>query len=197
LGITSSVHPQNGLEPEAKSGPASAPGATRSTLDILIQICTVELCQSLGVAAAPLAVNRRGDYPQDAQDVVGVVTFSGNNAAGRITLSLADSVFGLFQTPIVGSHAQRDAIRELTNQLVGRIKNRLLQFQVALKIGLPSAMSARAMVQQRPVGTAVTTYVFRTLRGELRVTFEGSLGDATLNYSNSVRVPKEGEFIPL
>jgi len=197
LGLTPSDDPHQTHEQEPKSGPASSPGTTRSTLDILIQICTVELFQSLGVAAAPLAVNRRGGDPQNPNDLVGVVTFSGNGAGGRITLSIADPVYGQFPTPIVGSHAMRDAIRELTNQLVGRIKNRLMQFQVMLRIGLPSAMSTQAMVQQRPSSTAVVSYVFRTLRGELRVTFEGSLGDATLNYSNAVRVPKEGEFIPL
>jgi hypothetical protein len=88
-------------------------------------------------------------------------------------------------------------VRELTNQLIGRIKNRLMQFQVILRIGLPSAMSAQALTQQRAADAVVVTYQFRTLRGELQVTFEGTLGDAVLNYSNAVRVPKEGEFIPL
>lgn len=187
----------SGSDPDLKSAWTGGSNSTRSTLDILIQICTVELFQSLGIAAAPLTVSRRAVEPQHPNDLVGVVSFSGIQAAGRITLSLNDAVYDLFPTPVVGSHAMRDAVRELTNQLIGRIKNRLMQFQVMLRIGLPSAMSAQAMVQQRPANAAVVTYTFRTLRGEVSVTFEGTLGDAVLNYSNAVRVPKEGEFIPL
>jgi hypothetical protein len=174
-----------------------ATSASRSTLDILIQICAVELFQSLGIAVAPLGVVRRAVDPQNPNDLVGVVGFSGEQAMGRITLTMNEAVYELFPTPVSGSHAMRDSVRELTNQLIGRIKNRLMQFQVMLRIGLPSAMSAQAMVQQRLAGAAIVTYRFRTLRGEVLVTFEGTLGDAVLNYSNAVRVPKEGEFIPL
>lgn len=188
---------QGGSDPDLKSAWTGGSTSTRSTLDILIQICTVELFQSLGIAVAPLTVTRRAVEPQHPNDLVGVVGFSGPQAAGRITLSLNDAVYELFPTPVMGSHAMRDAVRELTNQLIGRIKNRLMQFQVMLRIGLPSAMSAQAMVQQRPGNAVVMTYQFRTLRGEVQVTFEGTLGDAVLNYSNAVRVPKEGEFIPL
>jgi len=195
--LASSRIPPKGSDPDSKPGAAGPPSQNRSTLDILVQICTVELFQSLGVAVAPLAVNRRVTEPQNPADLVGVVNFSGATAAGRITLSVHEPVYGLFAAPVVGGHAQRDAIRELTNQLVGRIKNRLMQFQVLLRIGLPSSMSAQAVSQQRPSNASVITYVFRTLRGEVQVTFEGTLGDATLNYSNAVRVPKEGEFIPL
>lgn len=187
----------SGSDPELQGAWSSGSSSTRSTLDILVQICTVELFQSLGIAAAPLGIVRRAVEPANPSDLVGVVAFSGPQAAGRITLSLNDSVYALFPTPITGSHAMRDAVRELTNQLIGRIKNRLMQFQVMLRIGLPSAMSAQAMVQQRPGNAVVVTYQFRTLRGEVQVTFEGTLGDAVLNYSNAVRVPKEGEFIPL
>jgi hypothetical protein len=182
---------------DVKSARTGGSTSTRSTLDILVQICTVELFQSLGIAAAPLTVARRAVEPQQPNDLVGVVSFSGARASGRVTLSLNDAVYTLFPTPVNGSHAMRDAVRELTNQLIGRIKNRLMQFQVMLRIGLPSAMSAQAMVQQRPADADVVTYQFRTLRGEIQVTFEGTLGDAALNYSNAVRVPKEGEFIPL
>jgi hypothetical protein len=184
-------------DPDGKSAWVGGSNTTRSTLDILVQICTVELFQSLGVAAAPLGVARRAVDLEHPNDLVGVVGFSGVQAAGRVTLSLNDAVYGLFPSPVTGSHAMRDAVRELTNQLIGRIKNRLMQFQVMLRIGLPSAMSAQAMVQQRPHDATVVTYRFRTLRGEVLVTFEGTLGDAVLNYSNAVRVPKDGEFIPL
>jgi hypothetical protein len=205
-------HERDGASTRVTTSPKSAPStadsdlksawtggstSTRSTLDILVQICTVELFQSLGIAVAPLSVVRRAVEPQHPNDLVGVVSFTGTQAAGRITLALNDPVYELFPTPVAGSHAMRDAVRELTNQLIGRIKNRLMQFQVMLRIGLPSAMSAQAIVQQRPATASVVTYQFRTLRGEVQVTFEGTLGDAVLNYSNAVRVPKEGEFIPL
>jgi hypothetical protein len=194
---SSSNSSKSAPDPDLKSAWTGGSSSTRSTLDILIQICTVELFQSLGIAAAPLTVVRRAVEPQHPNDLVGVVSFSGSQAAGRITLALNDAVYELFPAPVHGSHAMRDAVRELTNQLIGRIKNRLMQFQVILRVGLPSAMSAQALMQQRAADAAVVTYQFRTLRGEVQVTFEGTLGDVVLNYSNAVRVPKEGEFIPL
>jgi hypothetical protein len=155
----------------------------------------VELFHSQGVAVAPLG-NRVEGEPMPPRDLVGVVVFSGPKATGTLTLSLQEPIYALFAPPVVGNHAIHDALRELTNQLIGRIKNRLLQFQVVLRIGIPSTMSEAALLRQRAPTTAPFVYLFRTLRGTVVVTFDSTLDLGTLNYSSAVRVANEGEFIP-
>ncbi len=89
----------------------------------------------------------------------------------------------------------RDLLRELTNQLSGRIKNRLLNFALMLTIGVPSVLSGQALERQRPRRDTEVVYLFRTLRGEIVVTIDLVIDPDALNYSGSSRVAKEGDFI--
>ena len=118
-------------------------------------------------------------------------------ANGSLSLSWADPVFSLFTPPIpAASMGARDLLRELTNQLSGRIKNRLLNFALMLTIGVPSVLSGQALERQRPRRDTEVVYLFRTLRGEIVVTLDLIIDPDALNYSGTSRVAKEGEFIP-
>jgi hypothetical protein len=181
--------------------PASEFKTERSTgakpvLDTIVQSCTVELFHSRSVALAPRPVGRQQGAARRPADLVGVVTFSSSRASGALTLALDETVYPLLQIDATNPATKHDVLRELTNQLMGRIKNRMLQFQVALSFGLPNSMSETALRQQRPASALLRIYYFQTLRGEITVTLDGNLGDEELSYSSAVRVAKEGEFIP-
>ena len=170
-------------------------GSPQQILDITVQSSTVELFHSLGVAVAPLPPSRSGGIVREHFDVVGVVLFSTKKGSGNLMASMDHAVYGLLAPPVVGPHALNDALREITNQLIGRIKNRLIQFQVSLRVGLPSA-TRKQLVTQNPPGTSqVERYVFRTLRGEIVITIAGTIHTESMSYSNHVRVAKEGDFI--
>jgi len=125
-----------------------------------------------------------------------VVSLSSPKATGSLTLSWADPVFSLFTPPVAAtSLGARDLMRELTNQLAGRVKNRLLNFTLMLNIGVPTVLSGQALERQRPRRETEVIYMFRTLRGEVVVTMDLSIDGDALNYSNTNRVAKEGEFI--
>lgn len=85
-------------------------------------------------------------------------------------------------------------MRELTNQLAGRVKNRLLNFALTLSIGIPTVRSSEALEQQRPRRETDVLYRFRTLRGEVVVILDLTI-EGALSYSGSSRVAKEGDFI--
>ncbi|HYP88192.1 MAG TPA: hypothetical protein VEQ59_08560, partial [Polyangiaceae bacterium] len=85
--------------------------------------------------------------------------------------------------------------RELTNQLAGRVKNRLLNFALKLNIGVPTVLSGQAFERQRPRRENDVVYLFRTLRGEIVVTLDLQIEPDALSYSGSGRVAKEGDFI--
>ena len=89
----------------------------------------------------------------------------------------------------------RDLLRELTNQLAGRVKNRLLNFALMLSIGVPSVLSGQALERQRPRRDTEVVYLFRTLRGEIVVTLDIHIDPGALDYSGTSRVAKEGDFI--
>jgi hypothetical protein len=156
----------------------------------------VELYHSRGVAIAPLPVSTLAATRQRHSDLVGVVAFHSPQANGYLALSMPEAAYGLFTPPIVDTHAARDMTRELANQLVGRIKNRLLQFQVTLRIGVPSVMGVRAFESQRPSTGKESVYCFRTLRGHVIVTVDATIDESAFNYSSAQTIAKEGDFIP-
>ncbi len=125
-----------------------------------------------------------------------MVTLTSPKAHGSLSLSWADPVFSLFTPPIPAtSLSARDLMRELTNQLAGRVKNRLLNFALMLNIGVPTVLSGQALERQRPRRDTEVHYLFRTLRGEIVVTLDLVIDPTALNYSGTNRVAKEGEFI--
>jgi hypothetical protein len=173
------------------------PHAARPLLDAIVQSTTVDLFHSRGVAVAPLPSSTSKPLQATYFALAGVVNFNAPNANGSLSLSWADPVFSLFTPPVVANgHGSRDLLRELTNQLIGRVKNRLLHFQLFLKIGVPSVISGQALERQRQRRELEIVYLFRTLRGEIVVTLDASIEAGALSYSSAVRVAKEGEFIP-
>jgi hypothetical protein len=174
----------------------AAPGVIRPLLDALLQSSTVELFQSRGIAVAPLPSSVGNPYQATYFNLAGVVGLTAAKANGSLSLSWGDEVFSLFTPPVVSSsRAGRDLLRELTNQLAGRIKNRLLNFALMLTIGVPAVLSGQAFERQRPRRETDVVYMFRTLRGAIVVTLDLQIDPDGLCYSGTNRVAKEGEFI--
>jgi hypothetical protein len=181
-------------EPESKAE-RHAGSAPRQILDVILQSCTVELFHALGVAVAPVARSWTAAAPREHFNSVGTTTFSDPKASGTLLLSVDEGVYALFTPPAVTGAARDDLLRELTNQLIGRIKNRLLQFQLALKTGIPHVLRKQTLERQFAASTPFAAYVFRTLRGEIVMTMDGAVDPAALNYGSRVDVAKEGDFI--
>jgi len=169
----------------------------RPLLDALVQSTTVELFQSRGIAVAPISASVGNPHQPIYFSAAGVVTVTAPKGTGSLTLSWADPVFSLFSPPVMStSMAARDLLRELTNQLSGRVKNRLLNFRLLLTIGVPSVLSGQALERQRLRRETEVVYLFRTLRGELVVTLDLDVDPSTLDFSGTQKVAKEGDFIP-
>ena len=129
-------------------------------------------------------------------NLAGIVTLSSAKANGSLSLSWADAVFSLFTPPMAASSmGARDLMRELTNQLSGRVKNRLLNFKLMLTIGVPTVLSGQALERQRHHRETEVVYMFRTLRGAIVVTLDLAIDGDALTYSSPSRVAKEGDFI--
>jgi hypothetical protein len=165
-------------------------------LDAIVQSTTVDLFHSRGVAVAPLPASSANPQQATYFPLAGLVNFNAPKANGSLSLSWADPVFSLFTPPVAASgHGARDLLRELTNQLIGRVKNRLMHFQLFLRIGVPSVISGQSLERQRQRRDMEIVYMFRTLRGGLVVTVDANIEPGALSYSSAVQVAKEGDFI--
>src|SRR4051812_22346318 len=102
----------------------------RGTLDSLVQGSLVELFAAYAVAVAPLPRQTRHTTPT-LPDISAAIPFTNvaRGVQGRLTLSLPTHVLDRMPAS-AGGTLKSDWARELTNQLMGRIKNRLLQFNV-------------------------------------------------------------------
>jgi hypothetical protein len=191
--VSSSNRQPSDWEPESRERPTGS--APRQILDVILQSCTVEMFHALGVALAPVARSWTASAPRDHFDLVGSASFSDPKANGTLVLSMEESVYAVFPHPPTTLHARSDLLRELTNQLIGRIKNRLLQFRFTLRTGLPTVVRKQMLEQQFGSSTPFAAYVFRTLRGEIVMTVHGLIDEFALDYAARVEVAKEGEFI--
>jgi hypothetical protein len=173
-----------------KSAPAKTPaGPPTDTLDVLVQAATVDLFRDYGLATAPLPKRRGGAGYGNPGDIVGSIRFSAPGATGTLWLILPVEIAK--QTRVTArSFEVVDWTRELVNQLMGRLKNRLLRYQLRLNVDLAKA----AVRAGKVVYDEGDLYRFRAMRGEIGVVLASSLDPARLVYS-AVEVAKEGELV--
>ena len=179
---------------------SASPGAgVRGAIDAVVQGALVELFHAYKVALAP-APRSAAPAAVTVHEVTAAIAFvreptsRPSNRAGRLLLSMPREVFALLGTDSSGAAPRDEWARELANQLIGRIKNRLLQFGVTLQIGLPVTSDAHAESRrERPATRRV--YMGRTVRGNVLLTLEGLPEESELSYVGPDGVAAEGELI--
>jgi hypothetical protein len=180
----------------AGSANRDAPNAAlRGTLDIIVQSAAVELFHENGLAVAPLAscpVESSQRYHQH----VALLNFAGPGFTGALTLSIPDVLFESRASEAGRTPAGVvDWLAELSNQLFGRVKDRLAVFQLRLKPQLPIGMNGPVLERLRKRTSTQLLYRFRTVRGDILVTLDAPLNDVTLAYSGAAEVAHAGDII--
>jgi hypothetical protein len=174
---------------------SSLPPNVRGTTDALVQGSLVDLFAAYGVAAAPQPrlVPQRVSVLPELSASVGFTRLGGRSQAGRLTLSIPPAVAGQMRPDAAGA-LKLDWVRELANQLTGRLKNRLSQFSVRLVVAVSASME-RSQLEQQLLAPGVRAYAARMLRGEVLVTVDGLPEDAELSYSGPATYRNEGDAI--
>ncbi len=165
----------------------------RAVLDVIIRSATVGLFHSYGVAAGPQLQAKPASAHESS--LCGSIRFNGKGFEGVLELVVPDPVLVRVRNQPLTAHTSRDVIRELTNQLMGRIKNKLLSFQVSLTLSLPSI--TRHVPDRVPASnsqTDVLIYEFRTLEGPVFVILRGKCGEEVLVFT-STAIGSEGDVI--
>jgi hypothetical protein len=160
-------------------------------MDLIIQRSTIELFESYGVAVAPA---ESSEVPQKQTDFVGSVQLAGSAIRG--ILAVGASTATLTRTlPRTGQpQALQDWVRELTNQLAGRVRNRFARYQLTIQVSLPSSKHPQSEAAPKPKNTELV-YVFRTLREDVVVKLSGDFDEASLVFSANAGIAEEGEII--
>lgn len=140
------------------------------TLDAIVRDSCTQLFATYGVT-----LESTEPQPTQASEVVvcGVMGFTGSAVRGTILLATNRDPIG-DSSPIHGA-AVRDWGAELTNQLLGRIKTKLLQHSVEIYLTLPIVLLG-AQIAPLPRGTC-SVLAFKSPTGTVDVWFDCDLAD--------------------
>jgi CheY-specific phosphatase CheX len=179
---------------EMASGSVDRPTLKPTAVDTLIQSSTVELMRSHSVSVAPRPRAEMVGYVPDSE-VAGVVRFQGPDIVGSLTLDLPVAVYDLMMRRHPRNATHSEWVYELTNQVMGHIKNRLIQFQVKLRTHVPIVLSGAALEQHRQRRADEVLYRFGTLRGDITVAVDASLTRAILEYTNAELLVRDSDLL--
>jgi hypothetical protein len=169
--------------------------ASPGIVDSIVQGSTVDLFEAYEVAVAPRVRTKGSARRRQSSEYTGVVSFNGKGSRGTLMLDIPMAVLTQLKTGPGVSIQTMDWLRELTNQLAGRIKNRLLRFQYDLQAGLPTVFDRRMLEHRPPPSESATFYGFRTMRGEIQVILDGTIDESTFAYEGDIVMPTEGDII--
>ena len=173
--------------------PHSPQVGLRGALDSIVQGSLVDLFAAYSVALAPLPRTPRALSPSPT-DITARVLFNRPRGVGRVTLSVPVLVLDDMSRAAAGA-LRTDWARELANQLTGRIKNRLLQFNVRLQLGASAIVDPGKVVSELTGVDARRFYAARTLRGQVLMCAEGLPEDSELVYVGGAMTAAEGDTI--
>ena len=166
----------------------------RGALDTIIQSAVVDLFHASDVAVAPVERTRVRPERVQHQELAAAMHFTGRGFNGTLTVGVPPGVFASVERAKARRLDGRDWVREVTNQVFGRLKRRLLQYHVELSAGLPSALNRDGFErEQKRAGFVV--YAFRTLHGDIIVTLSGDIDHSVLAYYYASNIPSEGDVI--
>jgi len=143
------------------------------TLDKVICESLIGLFAGNGVVLDATAQNAEAlDYTLAAS-----IGFAGESIRGMLVLTADRPLVSASLPPEVQSRVPTDAslcdwIGELANQLLGRIKNRLLRYGVDFEMSIPSVVQGRNLKRALPDGSLSRKMAFTHASGTVSLCFE-------------------------
>jgi hypothetical protein len=166
--------------------------ASRTTFDLLVQRSAYEVFAALGVSVAPTPYGS-GKRRVMADDLIGVVQLTLNGARASLSLCVSPRTLEA-PSAAIGRSSVQDCLREVVNQLSGRIKNRLARYQVGMDMGLPTVFT-RSAHSPGSSDFKNLVYVFRTLTEDVQVELSKHFSSIELRYGGAVDIAEEGDVI--
>jgi hypothetical protein len=167
---------------------------SRNILSTIVQSSVVELFRGVGIAVAPLPKGFAA--PMSTQGCVSAaISYSSPSMTGTLNLHVPQPLLAQAMLSETVTLKGADLTREFSNQLLGRIKNRLLTYQIVLRLGLPTNAAPNLAPPRRDDKQVYLEYFFQSLRGLVYVTLRGTVDYAAINYAGSYSTATEGDII--
>jgi hypothetical protein len=167
-----------------------------AVFDTIVQSSAVGLFHAYGVAAAPLTPVTMAPAEFRPYFPLASIGFTARGMDAALVLSLPAEVSVELQLGQPRRLDPRDLVRELVNQAMGRIKNRLCQYQVTLKCSLPVTAGREVGLERlAPNSGPVRVYQLRSIHGQILVALKGTIEPASLSYSATTKLNDEGDII--
>lgn len=163
----------------------------RRVLDVAIQTATIELFGVNHVALAPASTGNRRRI--ETEEFRAAIAYRGQGFDGTLVLGIDRGPLQKLTGSTELGAAVSDRVKELANQLLGRIKNKLLRYQVVVEVGLPRSGVHRP-AEQRSQSSSIE-YSFHALNGSVRVLLTDNLEGAALAFDASSELLREEEFL--
>ncbi|AUX43394.1 hypothetical protein SOCE26_048420 [Sorangium cellulosum] len=162
---------------------------------MLVQGATVELFHFYGVAIAPVDAGELREEARGHLAPTSTVTFHAPGFSGVLALSANPGVYRAMTELPPMLEGIDDWMREVANQLMGKVKSRLARFQIALHTELPQLRLPVDLERRTRTCKQHFAYAFRTLKGEVFVTLSGDFDEGSLVFSNASPLPLDGKVI--
>jgi hypothetical protein len=182
------------LDQRAQSSAASK--RDYAVFDTIVQSSAVGLFHAYGVAAAPLTPIAVAPAEFRPYFPLASIAFTARRMDATLVLSLPQEVTMQLRLGQPRRLDPRDLVRELVNQAMGRIKNRLLQYQVTLKCSLPVTAGREVGLERlAPNPGPIRVYQLRSIYGQILIAIKGTIDPSSLSYSASTKLNDEGDII--
>jgi len=168
---------------------------SRAAIDLMVQRSAFDLFAGMGVSVAPTP-GTAGPVREAPDDLIGVVTMTIEGQRATLSLCVPPRTLERARTP-PGIRGAGACVQELTNQMAGRVRNRLARYQVRVDMGLPSVFARSALwsgVRDAVSGEGLV-YVFRTMTEDVRVELSRNFAALELRYNGTVDVAEEGDVL--
>lgn len=126
-------------------------------IDDIVRQCARDLFSSFGLEITP-------EPPDDNPvELIGIIGFAGDGVRGTVSIAVSPGVPALALRSIPGSADSgiHDWLAESTNQLMGRIKNKILAWGVSVSIALPIVLRGLQVRLYTPSKAPIRSYGFR------------------------------------
>ncbi len=128
--------------------------SVQQVLDDIIVDCTRSLFTGFGIDV------QQTQAQHCAIELVGVIGFAGDTMRGALGLALTPGIADLGAKAVGAEGAVDDWLAEATNQLLGRVKNKLLLWGVPISIALPMVLRGVEVRLSPRTGDALQSYSF-------------------------------------
>ncbi len=133
--------------------------------EMLIEAC-VELFHQSGIAI------KCGTRPISSAEICSVITGTGEGLTVKTFIQPDKKILTdghPFKQPVVSQDEAEDWCQELNNQLMGRLKTKLLERNCVINLGLPALITNHGISAAKTQRTVVLTQNFETKFGSLKL----------------------------